>query len=61
MVSRKVNTRATVRNLMRRRVAQICMTNTQKIGSRDVIISVKKQATQEIYEKEILQWLGASR
>lgn len=61
MVSRKVNTRATVRNLLRRRIAQICMTNTEKIGSRDIVISTKKAATFDVYEKEILQWLGALR
>lgn len=37
------------------------MTHTNTTGSRDIVISVKKQATQEIYQKEILQWLGALR
>lgn len=37
------------------------MTNTEKTGSRDIVISTKKAATADVYKKEILQWLGALR
>ena len=58
VVSKKVDNRATQRNLIKRRVAHIIREFIPNIHfSADVVISIKAVKTFEEYKKELEQWL----
>lgn len=57
MVSRKVDNKATVRNLLRRRIAQVFNETIKIIPNLDLTISIKKNDTALVYQQEIEQWL----
>lgn len=59
VVSKKVDKRATARNLIKRRVAQIIRGNVANIHlAADVVISVKVIKTYEEYKKELEEWFA---
>lgn len=59
VVSKKVDNRATARNLIKRRVANIIRDNAANIHLvADVVISIKASKTYEEYKKELEQWFA---
>lgn len=59
VVSKKVDNRATQRNLIKRRVAQIIHNNAADIHlPADVVISVKASKTYQEYKNELEKWFA---
>ena len=59
VVSKKIDKRATQRNLIKRRVAHIIRDSAVNIHfAADIVISVKVGKTYEEYKKELEQWFA---
>jgi ribonuclease P protein component len=57
VVSKKVSTKATARNLMRRRIREYIRTSESTTGGRDIIVHVKPEA-EKLPRKELRECLA---